>query len=81
MMASFTTQLYQAQGPSQPARYDFEQIVRLPLARAMIVPPRISAHANTGDRATPALRPMGRREIYAHNRRYKARMMKTPRAR
>jgi hypothetical protein len=48
------------------------------IARAMIVPPRPAVPA-AGDTKKPALRPLSRREIRAHNYKYEARMMKKPR--
>jgi restriction endonuclease len=50
------------------------------IAHASIVKPRPPATGQTPD-PVPAMRPLSRREIRAHNYRYEARMMKKPRAR
>lgn len=50
------------------------------IARASIVKSRPPATDQTAD-PVPAMRPLSRREIRAHNYRYEARMMKKPRAR
>ena len=55
-------------------------VVAPTIARAMLLPPRpsTSGHAPSGA-AQPAPRPLSRREIHAHNRKYEARLMKKPR--
>ena len=50
------------------------------IARAMLLPPRPAA-TGTGSTKEPVPRPYSRREIRAHNYKYEARMMKTPRPR
>jgi Restriction endonuclease len=50
------------------------------IARASIVKPRPPTPDQNAD-PVPAVRPLSRREIRAHNYRYEARMMKKPRAR
>jgi hypothetical protein len=50
------------------------------IARAELVKPRPAASAKTDTGPKPAPRPLSRREIKAHNYKYRARMMKQSRA-
>jgi hypothetical protein len=51
------------------------------IARAELVKPRVAASAETNAGPKPAPRPLSRREIKAHNYKYRARMLKQMRAR
>ena len=51
------------------------------IARAGLAKPRSAISVKTDTGPKPAPRPLSRREIKAHNYKYRARMMKQPRAR
>jgi hypothetical protein len=63
-------------------RCDNGHFVAPSIARPDLIKPRQPAPGQTvTGQPTPAARPLSRREIRAHNYKYEARMMKTPRAR
>lgn len=49
------------------------------IARAMLLPPRPASNGGGDSTTKPALRPLSRREVRAHNYKYEARMMRKPR--
>jgi Restriction endonuclease len=51
------------------------------IALGSVKPPKPAAATASGQSPKPAVRPLSRREIRAHNYKYEARMMKKPRAR
>jgi hypothetical protein len=48
------------------------------IARAMLLPPRPAPTGTGSSKMKPAPRPLSKREIYAHNRKYEMRLMRKP---
>jgi hypothetical protein len=65
----------------QAKRCGNEHFVAPTIARAELVKPRVAASAKADTGPKPAPRPLSRREIKAHNYKYRARMLKQMRTR